>query len=104
MSVVMITGAARGIGAESARQLYARGHELALVGLEPAELGARASELGPRAAAFECDVTDRAGLATVVNDIVERFGGIDVVIANAGVATVGTVAALDPGEFERVIE
>jgi NAD(P)-dependent dehydrogenase (short-subunit alcohol dehydrogenase family) len=104
MSVVMITGAARGIGAESARQLYARGHELALVGLEPTELEARANELGPRAAAFECDVTDRDALARVVEDVVERFGGIDVVIANAGVATVGTVASLDPDEFERVVE
>src|SRR5512133_176916 len=103
MSVVMITGAARGIGAESARQLYARGHELALVGLEPAELQARADELGPRAAAFECDVTDSDALARVVEDIVGRFGGIDVVIANAGVSTVGTVASLAPDEFERVV-
>jgi NAD(P)-dependent dehydrogenase (short-subunit alcohol dehydrogenase family) len=104
MSVVMITGAARGIGAESARQLYALGHELALVGLEPAELEARATELGPRAAAFECDVTDRDALATTVAAVVDRFGGIDVVIANAGVATVGTVATLPAEEFERVIE
>jgi len=104
MSVVMITGAARGIGAESARQLYAHGHELALVGLEPAELEARAGELGPRAAAFACDVTDRDALARVVEEVVQRFGGIDIVIANAGVATVGTVASLDPDEFERVIE
>jgi NAD(P)-dependent dehydrogenase (short-subunit alcohol dehydrogenase family) len=104
MSVVMITGAARGIGAESARQLYARGHELALVGLEPAELEARAAELGPRAAAFECDVTDRDALDRVVAEIAQRFGGIDVVIANAGVATVGTVGSLDPDEFERVVE
>jgi NAD(P)-dependent dehydrogenase (short-subunit alcohol dehydrogenase family) len=104
MSVVMITGAARGIGAESARQLYARGHELALVGLEPAELEARAAELGPRAAAFECDVTDRDALDRVVAEIAERFGGIDVVIANAGIATVGTVGSLDADEFERVVE
>jgi NAD(P)-dependent dehydrogenase (short-subunit alcohol dehydrogenase family) len=104
MSVVMITGAARGIGAESARQLYARGHELALVGLEPAELEARAAELGARAEAFECDVTDRDALSRVVEQIADRFGGIDVVIANAGVATVGTVATLEPDEFERVIE
>jgi len=104
MSVVMITGAARGIGAESAKQLYARGHEVALVGLEPAELEARATELGSRAAAFECDVTDREALDRVVAQIVERFGGIDVVIANAGVSTVGTVSTLDPDEFERVVE
>ena len=101
---VLVTGAARGIGAEAARQLHARGHELALVGLEPAELEARAAELGARAAAFECDVTDRDALDRVVGEIVTRFGGIDVVIANAGVATVGTVATLDPQEFERVVE
>ena len=104
MSVIMITGAARGIGAESARQLYARGHVLALVGLEPQELEARAAELGSRAAAFECDVTDREALAQACEAIVERFGGIDVVVANAGVATVGTVGSLDPDEFERVVE
>jgi NAD(P)-dependent dehydrogenase (short-subunit alcohol dehydrogenase family) len=104
MSVIMITGAARGIGAESARQLHAKGHELALVGLEPQELEARAAELGPRAAAFECDVTDREALAQACKAIVERFGGIDAVVANAGVATVGTVASLDPDEFERVVE
>ena len=104
MSAVLITGAARGIGAEAARQLYAPGHEIALVGLEPAELEARASELGPRAAAFPCDVTDRDGLARTVDAVVERFGGIDVVIANAGVATVGTVEVLDPADFERVVE
>jgi NAD(P)-dependent dehydrogenase (short-subunit alcohol dehydrogenase family) len=104
MSVILITGAARGIGAESARQLYARGHELALVGLEPAELEARAAELGARAAAFECDVTDRDALARTVEDVVARFGGIDVVIANAGVSTVGTVASLPYEDFERVIE
>jgi NAD(P)-dependent dehydrogenase (short-subunit alcohol dehydrogenase family) len=104
VSVVMITGAARGIGAESAKQLYARGHQVALVGLEPRELEARAHELGPHAAAFTCDVTDRDALDRVVAEIVERFGGIDVVVANAGVATVGTVGSLAPEEFERVVE
>jgi NAD(P)-dependent dehydrogenase (short-subunit alcohol dehydrogenase family) len=104
MTVVMITGAARGIGAESARQLYGRGHELALVGLEPAELEARASELGPRAAAFECDVTDREALAATVAAVVDRFGGIDVVIANAGIANHGTVAESPADVIARVME
>ena len=102
--VVFITGAARGIGAEAARRLAARGDQVALVGLEPRELEARAAELGAGAAAFECDVTDRDALERVVAEIVERFGGIDVVIANAGVATVGTVGSLDAEEFERVVE
>jgi NAD(P)-dependent dehydrogenase (short-subunit alcohol dehydrogenase family) len=101
---VLITGAARGIGAEAARQLYGRGAQLSLVGLEPEELERRAGELGSRAAWFEADVTDWDALRRAVDATVERFGGIDVVIANAGVAPVGTVATIDPAAFERTIE
>jgi NAD(P)-dependent dehydrogenase (short-subunit alcohol dehydrogenase family) len=102
--VVLITGAARGIGAEAARQLYGRGAQLSLVGIEPEELERRAAELGPRAAWFEADVTDWDALGRAVEGTVERFGGIDVVIANAGVAPIGTVATIDPVVFERTIE
>ena len=102
--VALITGAARGIGAESARQLYAKGAQVSLVGLEPELLEQRATELGPRAAWFEADVTDVDALERAVEATVERFGGIDVVIANAGIAPVGTVATIDPADFERTIE
>jgi NAD(P)-dependent dehydrogenase (short-subunit alcohol dehydrogenase family) len=102
--VVLITGAARGIGAEAARQLYGRGAQLSLVGIEPEELERRAAELGPRAAWFEADVTDWDALGRAVEGTVERFGGIDVVIANAGIAPIGTVATIDPAAFERTIE
>ena len=101
---VFITGAARGIGADSARRLAARGANVALVGLEPEELRRVAAEIGPTAAAFDADVTDVAALAAAVRDVVERFGGIDVVVANAGVAPVGTVLTIDPEAFERTIE
>ena len=101
---ILITGAARGIGAESARQLSARGARIALVGLEPEELERVARQCGPDAAAFEADVTDSDALAGVVESVVERFGGIDVVMANAGVAGTGFVRSLDPGAFERTIE
>jgi NAD(P)-dependent dehydrogenase (short-subunit alcohol dehydrogenase family) len=101
---VLITGAARGIGAEAARQLYGRGAQLSLVGLEPEELERRAAELGPRAAWFEADVTDWNALGGAVQGTLERFGGIDVVIANAGIAPVGTIGAIDPEAFERTIE
>src|SRR5690349_14038341 len=86
-----ITGAARGIGFEAARRLHARGASVALVGLEPDELEARAAELGDRAAAFHADVSDPEQLAAAVDGAVARFGGIDVCIANAGVANVGTI-------------
>jgi NAD(P)-dependent dehydrogenase (short-subunit alcohol dehydrogenase family) len=101
---VLVTGAARGIGAESARQLSARGARVALVGLEPGELARVAAQCGPEAAAFEADVTDTDALAAAVAAAVERFGGIDVVIANAGVAPTGFVRAMDPAAFERTIE
>ena len=101
---MLITGAARGIGAETARQLYGRGAQLSIVGLEPEELERRAEELGSRAAWFEADVTDWDALRQAADATLERFGGIDVVIANAGVAPVGTVATIDPVAFERTIE
>ena len=99
-----ITGAARGIGAESARRLHARGANIALVGLEPDELAARAAELGERAAWFEADVTSLEELQAAAAGAVARFGGIDVVIANAGVAPHGSVASIDPAAFERTID
>jgi len=102
--VVLITGAARGIGAATARALHARGAQVALVGLEPERLEALAAELGDRAAWFEADVTDRAALDAAVAGTVERFGGIDVVIANAGISPMGTVTTLDPSAFEKTIE
>jgi NAD(P)-dependent dehydrogenase (short-subunit alcohol dehydrogenase family) len=101
---VLITGAARGIGAASARSLLRRGASVALVGLEPEELEKLAQELGPSAAAFEADVTDPDALESAVEGAVERFGGIDAVMANAGIASVGTVRSTDPEAFERTLE
>jgi NAD(P)-dependent dehydrogenase (short-subunit alcohol dehydrogenase family) len=101
---ILITGAARGLGAEAARRLAARGAQVSLVGLEPEELERVAAHCGPGAAWFECDVTDNDSLAAAVDGTVERFGGIDGVIANAGIASAGTVRLVDPDAFERVIE
>lgn len=101
---VLITGAARGIGAESARRLAARGAKVSLVGLEPEELERVARQCGPDAAWFECDVTDWAALERAVEGTAERFGGVDVVIANAGIAPVGMVRSVDPAAFERTLE
>ncbi|HYN52055.1 MAG TPA: SDR family NAD(P)-dependent oxidoreductase, partial [Thermoleophilaceae bacterium] len=86
---VFITGAARGIGAESARRLAARGANVALAGLEPEELERVARQCGTNAEWFECDVTDWDALERAVEGTVERFGGLDVVMANAGIATGG---------------
>ena len=101
---VLITGAARGIGAETARRAAAAGANVALVGLEPEELRRVAAQCGSNAAAFECDVTDWQALEHAVEGTVERFGGIDVVMANAGIAPAGMVRSVDPAAFERTVE
>ncbi|KAA2260073.1 SDR family oxidoreductase [Solihabitans fulvus] len=102
--VVLITGAARGIGAEVARRLARQGARLALVGLEGEQLREVAAQCGGDAAAWEADVTDPAALEHAVAGVVERFGGIDVVVANAGIAATGFVRSIDPAAFDRVIE
>lgn len=99
---VLITGAARGIGAGTARRLQARGARVALAGLEPDLLAQVAAECG-EAPWFECDVTDRAQVERSVEGAVERLGGLDVVIANAGVAAQLPLVGGDPAIFERTI-
>lgn len=102
--VVLISGAARGIGAETARELSRRGARLALVGLEPAALAALVDELGDQHVWHEADVTDQQALQQAVVHTVDRLGGIDVVVANAGVASYGSVRQIDPEAFARTIE
>ena len=102
--VVLITGAARGIGAETARRVAALGAKVALVGLEREQLEATAKECGPDAGAWEADVTDWDAMEAAVAGVVDRYGAIDVVMANAGVAATGFVRSIDPAAFERTIE
>jgi NAD(P)-dependent dehydrogenase (short-subunit alcohol dehydrogenase family) len=101
---VLITGAARGIGAATARLAAERGARLSLVGLEPEELARVAAECGPEAVWFEADITDSDALDAAVSGTVERFGGLDALLANAGIAVGGMVRSLPPGAFEKVVE
>jgi NAD(P)-dependent dehydrogenase (short-subunit alcohol dehydrogenase family) len=102
--VIFVTGAARGIGAETARRLAARGARLALAGLEPERLAALAAELGPAHRWFACDVTDQPSLEAAVAGTVAAFGGIDVVLANAGIATNGTVRVTPIEALARTVD
>jgi NAD(P)-dependent dehydrogenase (short-subunit alcohol dehydrogenase family) len=101
--VVVVTGAARGVGASLARQLTAQGAVVALLGLEGAELE-RVSASCPGSAAYEVDVTDGAALDRVAAQVVERFGRVDVVVANAGIAAGGPLRLADPASYDRVVE
>jgi NAD(P)-dependent dehydrogenase (short-subunit alcohol dehydrogenase family) len=103
--VVFVTGAARGIGAEAARQAHARGARVALVGRRLKPLQHLAAELGEGAAAFQADVRDLGAMQRAADATVARFGGIDVVIANAGIAPPSEpILTIDPGEFERTVD
>ncbi|MBZ4019187.1 SDR family oxidoreductase [Streptomyces purpurogeneiscleroticus] len=102
--VVVVTGAARGVGELLARKLSARGATLALVGLEPDELKKVAASLHGEAAHWHADVTDHEALAQVAQEVKARFGKVDVVVANAGVATGGPFVDSDPVAWKRVIE
>jgi hypothetical protein len=102
--VVLVTGPARGIGEALARSLAGRGARLSLVGMEPERLQSLAAALGPAHACFRCDVTDQAGLEAAVAGTVAALGGIDIVVANAGIASFGTVATTPVAAQARVIE
>src|SRR6476619_3179385 len=101
---VLITGAARGIGAALARKAAARGARVALVGLEPELLAAVADELGPEHLWVETDVTDADALKAAVQRTVDTFGGLDIVVANAGIAPLTTVYTASAQSLSRTIE
>ena len=106
-NVVLITGATGGIGTATAKALHARGAKVVLTGRRREVLDALALELGGnRTLAMPADVTDGETLDAAVAAAVERFGGLDVVIANAGtvVDPPATIATVDEHKFERVIE
>jgi len=101
----LVTGAARGIGFETAKLLHERGATVVLVDLGGDATEAAAQRIGARASAIACDVTDRDAIAAAIDDTAERVGGLDVVVANAGVAPpVVTMNGSDPDAFERVVE
>ena len=102
--VALITGAARGIGAGVAKGFAARGGKVALVGLEPEELQKVVAEIGDAAAWWEADVRDNDAVHLAVDAAAAHFGRIDYVLANAGIASYGTVRQIDNDSFERVVD
>lgn len=102
--VLLITGAARGIGAGVARAYVAKGGRVAILGLEPELLAALSDELGDAAAWWTADVRDADQVAEAVEAAAAHFGRIDHVVANAGVASYGTVRQIDDEAFTRVVD
>ncbi|WP_252189797.1 MULTISPECIES: short-chain dehydrogenase/reductase [unclassified Rhodococcus (in: high G+C Gram-positive bacteria)] len=104
---VLITGAAGGIGAASVAALHARGANTVLTDLDQDAVDKVAARLGDtRVLPLAVDVTDTDGLRDIVEQAVARFGSLDVVVANAGIAAdpPATIATIDPAMFEKVVE
>jgi NAD(P)-dependent dehydrogenase (short-subunit alcohol dehydrogenase family) len=104
--VALVTGAARGIGFETARQMHMRGASVAVIDLDADQAREAAERIGARAIGIGADVTDDTAIKGAVAEAVERFGGLDVVVANAGIAQakVATVRGIGSEEWERVFE
>ena len=102
----LVTGAARGIGFATAKALSARGANVTLVDLHEEAVERAASEVhDERALGLGADVTDRGAMQHAVARTVERFGALDVVVANAGIVSrAATVRAMSSENFERVLD
>ncbi|MDT5100034.1 MAG: hypothetical protein QOC76_3771 [Mycobacterium sp.] len=103
--VVLITGGARGVGAEVARRLHEKGADLVLTDVDEAALADIGEELGEdRVLTAVADVRELAAMEQVASRAVDRFGGIDVVMANAGIATYGSILKVDPEAFRTLVD
>jgi 2-keto-3-deoxy-L-fuconate dehydrogenase len=95
--VAVVTGAASGIGLETALELAARGAQVAAVDRDPAGIPEPLH-------AYRCDVSDGAAVADAVERIARDLGRIDVLVNNAGIGAQGTVADTDDREWQRVLD
>ena len=102
---VLITGASRGIGASAARIFAAAGANVALVARSVGDIERIAGEIGPRAIAVACDVSSYESVKAAVDATVEAFGGLDVLINNAGlVDPIAHLATSNPEDWGRIID
>src|SRR5262245_22681875 len=104
--VALVTGAARGIGLSTARKFLAEGWHVALLDIE-GELLARATEeigLPDRTLALHCDVSDAAAVGTAIKTIEQRFGRLDALVNNAGIAVFAPLMETSNADWRRVLE
>jgi NAD(P)-dependent dehydrogenase (short-subunit alcohol dehydrogenase family) len=102
--VVLITGASSGIGAATARAVAAAGARVVLVARREDRLLALAEEIGQAALPIRADVTDAAQVRHAVASAVEAFGGIDIVVNNAGQAMTGAIAEIDIEDYRAIVD
>lgn len=101
----LITGASKGIGAAAARVFAEAGANVALVARSGDAIEALADEIGPKARAFTCDVSDYDAVAAAVKDTISAFGGLDILINNAGVIEpINRISEARPSDWSAAID
>ena len=103
---VLITGGSRGLGLVLARGFAAEGANVAICARDPRELESARRDLaarGARVLAFPCDVTERAQVRELVEVVTHHFGGVDVLVNNAGVIQVGPLEVMTLEDFEQAM-
>lgn len=103
---VILTGASSGIGRELAKQLAAAGATLALVSRQPQAIAEELQVCFPKAVvmAYPCDLTDLPTLAARWQEILTDFGGVDILINNAGTAYIGSLAEMPLSQWQRLFD
>ena len=100
----VVTGASSGIGEATARLLAQRGCNVVLAARREDRLKSLAVELGEGALAVPTDVTDAAACEALVSRAVDRFGSVDILVANAGLGLYGSIPDGDPEDWRRMFE
>src|SRR5437016_7767160 len=106
--VAVITGGSRGLGLVLARHICAQGGKVAIIARDPEELGRAKVDLGrrsgaPNALGVKCDLLDASQIESAVQEIIDRFGKIDILINNAGIIEVGPLENMTREDFERAM-
>ena len=99
----LITGGNTGIGLATARLFAAEGARVAITGRNQTTLDAAAAKLGPNALAFNSDVLDAKARDVLFATIKEKFGHLDIVFANAGIANIGSIEGTSEATFDEVL-
>jgi len=101
--VAVVTGAASGIGAATARRLASGGARVLAVDLNAEGLQALARSVGERVIPHAADLTERSQVEAAIATAIEKFGRLDILINNAGIGSLARVADLDPEDWRRVM-
>ena len=102
--IAVVTGAAGAIGAATAKALAAAGAEVALLDIDEAGAQAKAKSIGSAALAVKCDVTDANSVRAAFDQVAKTFGGVDIVVSNAGAAWQGRIGEVDEGTLRKSFE